>query len=265
MLAVVIIVGLSAHFLGGRAGPLRNMSNTMTVPAQRAALAAIGWLEDVYGYLYKYDQLLAENEALRAQLADAQEEARTASQAIEENSRLRELLNLKEKHSDFELEPARITYWNPSNWASSFTINKGEDSGIGLGNCVITESGALVGQISELGDSWCTVQTLIDVEMNVGALVGDAGNAAMIEGDFALMHKGKTKLTYLTEGTQLFEGDTILTSGKGGMFPQGLVIGLITSVQLEAGGQTPYAEVEPSCNLHALSHVAVIKSFDVTE
>jgi rod shape-determining protein MreC len=61
---------------------------------------------------------------------------------------------------------------NPSNWASTFTISKGSDSGIELGDCVVTEYEALVGQIIELGDTWATVRTVIDVDMDVGALVG---------------------------------------------------------------------------------------------
>jgi rod shape-determining protein MreC len=66
------------------------------------------WLEGVYGYLYEYDQLQAENEELKKQLADATKEARLAADANEENERFRQLLELKEKRSDFVFESAKI-------------------------------------------------------------------------------------------------------------------------------------------------------------
>lgn len=265
ILIVAVIVAVSASLLDGRAGFLTNASGAVSAPIKRALTSAVDWLENIYGYLYKYDQLVAENEELRKQLAEAQEEARLAVDAIEENERYRALLGLREKHSDFVFESAKIVEWNSSNWASSFTLSKGSDAGIEVGDCVVTEYGALVGQVMELGGTWAAVRTVVDVEMNIGALVGEAGNAAMIVGDFSLMQRGRTKLTHQTDGTQLFEGDAILTSGKGGMFPQGLVIGYIESIEIEAGGQMEYAVVEPACDLDAVAQVFVIKEFSVVE
>ncbi|HHU21937.1 MAG TPA: rod shape-determining protein MreC, partial [Clostridiales bacterium] len=195
----------------------------------------------------------------------AQEEARLGAEAREENERLRELLNLRERHSDFVFESAKIISWNASNWASTFTISKGESSGIELGDPVVTEYGALVGQVIEIGDSWAVVRTVIDIDMKVGVLVGETGNAAMLMGEFSLMQDGKVKLAHLTEGTLLLPDDIVLTSGKGGRFPQGLIAGTILEVQTEAGGQTPYAVVEPACDLDSLSQVFVIKEFDIQE
>ena len=79
------------------------------------------------------------------------------------------------------------------------------------------------------------------------------------------MQRGALKLTYMTEGTQMFVGDMITTSGMGGAFPQGIEIGTVTSVQTEAGGQTEYGIVEPSCDLSALVQVFVITDFKVEE
>jgi rod shape-determining protein MreC len=265
LLAVALVVSIAANVLQGKAGIFENIAGAIKAPVQGAAMSLTDWLEGVYGYLYEYDQLQAENEELKKQLAEAQKEARLAADANEENERFRQLLELKEKRSDFVFESAKILSWNPSNWASTFTISKGSDSGIELGDCVVTEYEALVGQIIELGDTWATVRTVIDVDMDVGALVGRDSSAAMIAGDFLLMQEGKSKLTYLSEGLQLIEGDTVLTSGKGGKFPQGLVIGTVSEVLTEAGGQTPYGVVEPACDMDKLSQVFVIKEFEVVE
>lgn len=265
VILVAVIVVLSVNIGGGRAGLLSGLAEGIGTPVRRAASAMAEWLESIYGYIYKYDQLLEENASLRAQLAEAQEQARLGQEAVEENEHLRELLGFAQKNSDYELESVKIVSWSASNWASTFTISKGSDAGLEIGDCVITEYGALVGQIIELGSSWANVRTLIDIDMSAGALVGEAGNAAMVVGDYALMQEGKAKLTYLTEGALPLDGDAVLTSGKGGVFPQGLMIGTVYSVNTEAGGQTPYAVVEPACDLNTLSQVFVITSFSITE
>lgn len=262
---VVVIVLVSVHLGGGNAGFFSNIAEGVGTQVRRAATSMAEWLESIYGYIYEYDQLVEENESLRAQLAEAQEQARLGQEAIEENENLRELLNFAQRHSDFEFESTRIVSWSATNWASSFTISKGSDSGLEVGDCVVTEYGALVGQITELGTNWANVRTVIDIDTSVGVLVGEAGNAAMVVGDYTLMQEGMVKLTYLTEGTLPLNGDVVLTSGKGGVFPSGLLVGYIYSVNTEAGGQTPYAVIEPACDLNSLSQVFVIKSFSITE
>jgi len=265
VLAIVLVVAVSARFLGGNAGFISDTAGVVKSPVQSAVSSVIDWFESLYGYIYEYDKLMAENEALKSQLAEAQEEARLGAEATEENVHLRELLGLRQKHSDFTFESARIVNWNSSNWSSSFTISKGEHSGIALGMPVVTAAGELVGQVTELGETWANVSTIVDVETNVGVLVGEAGNAAMAIGDFALMQQGCSKIYHLTEGTSLLEGDIVLSSGRGGAFPQGLVLGEIENVLTEAGGQMPYGVLRPSANLDTISQIFVITAFDVVE
>ncbi len=265
VLAAALVSGIVAKGFAGRAGVLGDAAGAVRQPVQKAATAVVDWLEGIYGYLWTYDDLKAENDSLRAQLADAEAEARAGKDALEENQRLRELLNLAQAHTDYVYESAKIVSWNASNWSSSFTISKGEKNGIALGNCVITEYGALVGQITELGSTWATVSTLVDVSANVGVLVGDDGAAGMVVGEFAFMQQGVVKLTYLNEGSQMFLNDRVLTSGKGGAFPQGVNVGTVTSIQTLSGGQSEFGVVTPACDLGTLAQVFVIKDFDVVE
>lgn len=268
VLVVVLLVVVSRSILDGQAGLMADVSGGVTSPVKRAASAAVDWIEGIYGYIYKYDQLVAENNELRSELATAQQAAANAAEYEEENQNLRDLLNFSQKHSDYVFESAKIISWSSSNWSSSFTISKGSSNAqnaIKTGDCVVTEYGALVGQIIEVGDTWCTVRTIVDSEIEVGALVGESEAAGMCIGDFALMQKQCLKLTYLATGAQLLEGDAVLTSGKGTNIPQGLVIGYIKSVLSEANGQTLYGVVEPACDLGTLSEVYIITDFSATE
>ncbi len=267
VIAVALIVALATSLLGGRAGLLADLSGSVSSPLGQATSAAIEWVEGLYGYIYKYDQLVAENNSLRGQLAQAQQAAINASELEEENARLRQLVEFKDRHQDYVLEPAKITEWSSSNWESTFRISKGADNAanpIEVGDCVITEYGALVGQIIELGDSWCTVRTLIDSAIDVGALVGEAGAVGMCVGDFALMQNDQLRLTYLSENAQLVEGEAVITSGRGSI-PQGLIIGYIDAVLSEGNGQSLYGVVDPACDLGTLTQVFIITDFTIQE
>lgn len=265
VLVIALVAGVGAYLLKGNAGIVQNISGTVKAPVQRMVSSVAEWLEGIYGYLYEYDQLVAENERLRAELTQAQEQARNGVAAIEENERFRKLLEFKEKHSDMTLESAKVVAWTTSNWSHSFTISKGKSADIAVGDCVITEYGVMVGQVTEAGSTWATVCTVIDLNTNVGALVSENGAAGLLVGDFAMMQDGCVKLSYLADGAQIFSGDTVMTSGSGGAFPQGLVIGTIKSVKTEAGGQIEYGMVEPGCDLTSLVQVFVVKDFEVVE
>ncbi len=266
VVAAALVVGLAVRPRSdGRSGVLAGVTNSLRIPIQGAVGSVVDWMQGIYGYIYQYDKLVAENETLRRQLAEAQDQVRESADAREENLRLRTLLGYLEKNTTFVTEAAMITSWDASNWVSAFTISKGSNQGIELGDCVITESGMLVGQISQLGTNWATVRSVVDVNMDAGVLVGDGAIAAMLVGDYALMQEGKCKLSYFTEDVTLFTGDSVVTSGRGGAFPAGIVVGTVTELRSEAGGQSFYAVVDPAVDLSLLSQVFIIKDFEVIE
>ena len=265
VMAVVLIVALSIASSDGNITFLQNATGVLKAPMQKVLASAVNWFNSLYGYLYDYDSLMAENESLRSQLAEAQESARNGLKDSEENVRLRELLNLRQQHTDYVLESAKVVLWSSSNWSSSFTISKGETSGIELGDPVITEYGAVVGQVTELGTNWATVSTIIDVDMSVGGYDAKTGASGMVVGEFSLMKKQLAKLTYLVAGAQITVGNEVLTSGSGGAFPAGLVLGTLTAVKSEAGGQIEYGIVEPQCAFDSLVQVFIIKDYAVVE
>lgn len=267
--AVVVILALIAVAVasvrGGRAGLVQDSGAALRAPVQKAVASVLDWVEGIYGYIYEYDRITEENNALKAENAALREQARDYDELEAENARFRELLGFQEKHTDFDLESARIIGWDASSYTSAFTVSKGSSAGLEVGDCVITEYGALVGQITELGSDWATVRTVIDVDMDLGALVGRDSYACVVTGEFSLMKQGKTRLTYLASGAQIFDGDEVLTSGKGGSFPAGLYVGTVSAVMSESGGQTTYGIIDPACDVSQLSQVFIIKDFKIVE
>jgi len=264
-LLLSILLGLGSVILSGSTDPLSNLANTLTSPFKSGVSAMLDWAEGVYGYVFQFSEMEQELSDLRRRVADLEEQARQGQEALAENAQLRELLNLQERRKDLEFESAKITARSTSNWESTLTISKGSAAGVEAGDCVITETGVLVGVVSETSLLSSTVATLIDTSIEVGGVVTRTYSAGILEGDFDLMNQGLLRLSYLPEGAGLVAGDEVLTSGLGGIYPAGLVVGRVQGVFNDAAGMSRYAIVDPSVELGGLIEVFVIKDFDVVE
>ena len=146
---LVVLLLLLAGSRSGKIGFLRDADGALKTPVQKASTAILDWVEGVYGRLYGYDLLLQENESLRGEIAELREEARDYEELEAENRRLRALCDLREQHTDFVFESAKVIAWDSSNYTSAFTVGKGSAMGIEAGDPVVTEYGILVGQFGK--------------------------------------------------------------------------------------------------------------------
>ncbi len=264
-LLLSILLGVGSALLGGGADPLSDLFNTVTTPVRNGTAAVMDWAEGVYNYMFRYEEMTGELEELRAQVAELEEQVRDGQEASRENERLRELLDLQAKRKDFTFESAKVTARSADNWKSTLTLSKGSSSGVEAGDCVVDETGLLAGVITEVGLNWSTVSTLVDANTEIGGLVARTYSAGVLEGDFSLMRQGRLKLTYLPDGAQLVTGDEVLTSGRGDVYPAGLVVGQVEGVFTDPSGQTRYAVIQPKIRLDDLVQVFIIKDFDIVE
>ena len=264
LVAVLAVILVSALIMDSGANVADGSVRTLTGPAEKALTWVVRQLEHVYGYMFKYDRLVEENEELRAKILEMQDEVRKTESTNEENALLRQLLKLSEVRPELDFEMASITSWSASTWSSSFVINRGSRAGIELYDCVVTETGCLVGQVVAVTGTTATVRTLVDSSTSIGAYIGRTGISAVAEGDYDTMHEGVLKLSYLPDGALVYNGDTVLTSGSGEVFPPDIVIGEVTAMKVDEGGFTEYGIIEPAVQLSTLTHVFVIKDFTYT-
>ena len=182
----------------------------------------------------------------------------------EENQRLRELLGLQEKRPDLtsDIVLADVTEHAVTNWAATLTISQGTADGLEVGDCVIDETGAIVGTISEVGLNWATIMTLVDTETSLGAQVFRTGDLGVAQGNFSLMGENRLRLDYLPADCDLLGGDLVVTSGLGGFYPAGLVIGSVEELQMDDSGASSYAILAPAVEFSELQQVVVLRSFD---
>ena len=109
------------------------------------------------------------------------------------------------------------------------------------------------------------MSTVLNTDIEMGGIVTRTYSAGILEGSFDLMRQGRLKLSYLPEDAQLVSGDEVVTSGKGDVYPSGLVVGQVEGVFTDPSGMTRYAVVLPDVKLDSLVEVFVIKDFDIVE
>lgn len=262
---LALVTAVVSMLLGGKANPLANLVGIVTTPVRNGISAVTNWAEERYSDAFEQEQMKEELEALKQENAELKAKEREYEDAIQENQRLYNLLELTPKDKQFTKEAAMVTARSTSNWESTLTLSKGTNQGIAVDNCVVDEYWNLVGVVAEVGENWCTVRTLIDANMELGGQLVRTGGAAILEGDLALMEEGKLKLTYLPENSQLMSGDLVTTSGRGGVYPSGLVAGHVEEVRTDASGMTDYAVIVPETDLDNLQQVFVIKDFTIVE
>lgn len=262
---LALVTTVVSMLLGGKANPVANFVNFITTPVRNGISAVTNWAEERYSDAFELEQMKTELADLKKENAELQAKIREAEAAIQENERLYNLLELTSKGKEFTKEAAMVTARSTSNWESTLTLSKGSAQGIEVDDCVVDEYWNLVGIVAEVGENWCTVRTLIDANTEMGGQLVRTGGAAILEGDLALMGEGKLKLTYLPENSQLMSGDLVITSGRGGVYPSGLVAGHVEEVRTDASGMTDYAVIVPETDLGNLQQVFVIKDFTIVE
>lgn len=268
LLAAAVIIAVALCVLSAfssNASFLHNAAGVIASPFRSAGAAVSGWFGGISDRFDSVDELRKENRELRRQLAELQESVRQGTVDSAENERLRNLLNLRQQRKDFTFESAHITERSTSNWASTFTLSKGTAQNVAVGNCVVSDEGYLVGVVSQAGLNWCTVTTILDTDCQVGAKVFRTGEVTVAMGDLGLMGENRLKLSYLQGNTSLVGGDLILTSGLGGYYPSGLVIGSVEELKTDDNGLTKYAVLVPQVDLSELEEVFIITAFDIVD
>ena len=262
--AVAVLLSVLTYF-SSTSSVLENIAGVLTSPFRAAATAVSDWVDDKQQYYEDVTALKEENAALKKEIAELRAQQRQAQADSEENKLLRKLLKLQEQRRDFTFVSASVLAHSEDNWTSSLTLSHGTDQDIAVGDCVVSAEGYLVGVVSKVGLNWSTVLTVVDTDTELCARIFRTGEIAVAEGDFSLMGEGKLKLSYLKADEEVLIGDQIVTSGLGGYYPSGLVIGSVESVQTDDDGLARYAVLAPMVDFDALTELFVIVDHDIVE
>jgi len=216
--------------------------------------------ENIYDYMFEYEALAAENEALKEQVAQMESDTRRADSVARENDRLRALLELKEAHEDYKLVDSYIISRSSQQWSSTFTINKGTASGIEEGMCAITANGELVGLVSEAGRNYAVVKSVLDSSLEISATIASTGYNGMVQGGYASGLEGLLRMDYLPSSAVIRNQDQVVTSGST-VYPRNLIMGYVVDAGFDDTGVAKFALLEPAVNVGSLEQVFIITEY----
>ncbi len=192
-------------------------------------------------------ELKEENARLLARNVELEEAEQTAR-------RLEQLLEIRNTYS-LQSIAARIISGSVDSWTASVTIDKGSSSGVSVGMPVSNAMGA-VGQVIECAGSTATVRLLTDEGSSVSAMVHASRAQGMLEGS----PDGTLRLSLIRTDQTVNAGDVVVTSGLGGVFPKGLPVGKVATVEKTPGSTYYEIVVEPYYRPDTLEEVLVITS-----
>ncbi len=261
-----VLCGVAAFFVGMMIYAATTNVGTITgavlTPIQNGFTAVVNAVENLFSGIGSSSRLAEENEQLRSQINTLREQQVELDELRRQNDFYKSFLGLKEQNPDYRFTAARVIASDPSDIYGNFTINAGTLSDVSVGCAVITPEG-LCGVVTEVGLNYAYVRTLLDPEVQISAYDSRTREDGLTAGSVELARAGQLRLTQLERSDTAAAGDYVVTYG--GSYPEGLLIGEILEIFPASDGLSKYAVVRPFADIHALSNVFVITSFEKTE
>jgi rod shape-determining protein MreC len=249
MLALVLLTQLPIAagprgFVKGAVAPLSALTSGF-VDWAAGGLAVVGEASHLRS---DNQRLAADNAALRRQVGELQA-------AGQENADLRKALDF-EKTFGHRMLTSAVIGRAPDGLTRSLTIGRGGADGVRVG-MVVVSGGGLVGRISEVSDHSATVQTLVDAASRVNSYTSGSGLEGTVIGE-----GGPLSMEVLPKpGAVVAPGEWVLTSGIGGLFPRGVLVGQVAQFHRRDSATVEIADLAPAVDFDAVSTVLVVLDF----
>ena len=240
-LAVTIVV-LSVAFLGIITFSIKSNSTIISSgvggvisPLQKIVHVVNKKVKESFEFFINFSNVKKENEELSAKNAELENKLVEYDRMKEENTRLREIFNYAQANTNYDYLGCNIIGYSGGNISNGYIIDKGLNHGVEKDMVVITSVG-LVGKVTKASSNFSIVQTILNENKN----------------------KNLTQLSNIPMDSAIKEGDIILTSGLGSMYPKGIRIGEVTSVEVDNVGIMKKAVVKPYVDFNKLQELFVI-------
>ena len=237
-------------FVKGILTPLRTGVSALTDEAEK-----------LYNYVFDYERLAAENEALKEELAKLRDDAANAAAIQRENDRLHDLTQLQKKNPDYKLVDGYVIGRSSLDWTSALTINIGANSGVAEGMVAITANGEVVGLVIECGTNYSVIKTVLDSSLEISASIATSGYSGMVQGAYTSDLAGKLRMDYIPTSAVIRNNDQVVTAGST-VYPRGLILGRIIDAGKNDTGVAKYAILEPAADIDSVEQVFVLTQFD---
>lgn len=262
-IVAVLLMGMSVMDMAahGKMTFFENVVGTLITPIQKFSTTVIRHGGNLVEAYTEYDAVKEENEKLKKELASAGQLIRDAEEAVNENKSLKAMLGIAEANREFQFATCLVVGSDQNGYSHTLTLDKGSTDGLKYKDLVMTADG-VVGYINEVGLTWSKVVTVLDSACEIGAIVTRTQDVGVLDWDYDLSEEGLLKLAYLNAEVVLNNGDAVETSGVGGVFPKGILLGRVRELKSESHGISQYAVLEPAVNVNEVSTVFVITNFE---
>ena len=252
--ALAVAAGVTNQTLPG------TVVQTVLTPFKAAFNALTKQAEQYYSYMFRYEALAAENEQLKADIAQMEDVARQADATARENERLRALLDFKTTHESYVLVDSYIIGWSSSDFSNTFTINRGTDAGIDINMVAITANGEVVGLVTEAGPNYAVVKTVLDSTLEISATIASSGYNGMVSGGYINGQETLLQMNYLPSSSIIRNKDQVVTSGST-VYPRGLILGHVVDAGFEETGVAKYALLQAAADISSLEQVFILTKY----
>lgn len=257
---LIIILLVVARFTGIERSNLSFLEislRSVAAPLEKGVTGASQKFKDFLGTFGEITQLREENALLKKKIGELSQEIDILRNFGLENMRLRELLEYKQDHAnDYQLVAAQVIGRDHSNWYSTIIINRGTNYGLTKDMSVVTHQG-LVGRIINVTPQSSEVLLILDQEGAVGGRVWETRETPGVVEGTGEANEPLTMI-HMPHDAAIDVGQTIVTSGLAGLFPPGIRIGQVITVEDDVSGLMKKARIEPFVNFNRLEEVLVI-------
>lgn len=252
----IILMGLSG-FAGTGTGPLAWVADYSVVPMQKGINHVGMWLSDLTDNFATLQDIKKENRKLKAKV----NELTIANSQLQQNSatlaRFQELYKMDQNTADYPKVGANVIASRNSNWFTEFTIDKGSNDGIREDMNVLSGTG-LVGIVTKVEPNCATVSSVID-DKNVSAMLLTTFDKCIVSGDLELINEGILRFGQLANNEhEVPVGEQVITSNISDKYLQGLLIGYVSDISVDANNLTRSGHIIPAANFRELQEVLVI-------
>ena len=263
-LAVTIVV-LSVAFLGIIVLSIKGNSNIISSgvggvisPLQKIVYTVNEKVKGSFDFFINFSNVKKENEELTAKNAELENKLIEYERMKDQNTRLREMFDYSQTNANYDYLGCNIIGYSGGNISNGYIIDKGTKDGVEKDMVVITPAG-LVGKVTKASSSFAIVQTILNENIAVAAMVESTDETTgILQGITDSKNKNLTELSNIPIESAIKEGDKILTSGLGEMYPKEIRIGEVISVEVDNVGIMKRAVVKPYVDFNKLEELFVV-------
>jgi rod shape-determining protein MreC len=194
-----------------------------------------------------------ENKLLRKQVDDLLLERTKSQEAVLENKRLKELLDLRDSRQEY-IASAKVLSRGIDRWAHTFVLGKGHKDGVSKDMTAITPKG-VAGKIFNVTGSYSKLLLLTDISFSAAVRLQESRKEGVVSGTGTR----KIVLKYIPIEEEVNPGDIVITSGLDQLFPPGIPVGFISKIEKQGSGHFQYMEVTPYVDESTIEEVLIIK------